>query len=117
MPVKAKGKSGRTRDSAVLRQIVAGVLRCSDPDRIVLFGSRARGQARPDSDYDILVVERSRCPRYRRAGQLYGALADLPVEVEVMVYRPYEIRQWKQVPRAFVTTALREGKVLYEKKR
>jgi predicted nucleotidyltransferase len=86
------------------------------PDQIILFGSRARGDAHPNSDYDILVIKESDEPRYRRAAHLYTILADLPVEVEVMVYTPDEVREWSHVPQAFVTAAMREGIVLYERK-
>ncbi len=69
---------------------------------------------RPESDYDLLVILPSRQPRYRRAPRFYTALADLPVEAEVLVYTPAEVREWSMVPEAFVTTAVREGRVLYE---
>jgi len=99
----------------LLDEVVARVRRVLRPKKIVLFGSRARGDSRPDSDYDLLVIQESDKPRYRRAGAAYTALADLPVEVEVMVYTPAEADEWRDVPQAFVTTALREGKVLYER--
>ena len=99
----------------VLREIVKRIVEAEHPERIVLFGSRARGTARPDSDFDLLVIKRSTQPRYRRSAHLYTILADLPVEVEIMVYTPDETAEWKAVPEAFVTTAIREGKVLYER--
>jgi len=105
------------RTDRLLDEIVDRIRRVLGPERIVLFGSRARGEARPDSDYDFLVITESGEPRYRRAAPAYTALADLPVEVEVMVYTPSEVDDWQNVPQAFVTTALREGKVVYERKR
>ncbi len=63
----------------------------------------------------MLVIKQSDEPRYRRSIPLYVSLADLPVEVDVIVYTPQEVEEWSQVPEAFVTTAVREGKVLYEK--
>ena len=102
-----------TRD--ILRQIVDRVRRVADPQRIVLFGSQARSEARENSDFDILVVRSSRAPRFQRSAPIYAALADLPVEVEVVVYTPTEIEEWSKVPQAFVTTAIREGRVLYER--
>jgi predicted nucleotidyltransferase len=104
-------------EKQLLHEIVTRIRLAVRPQRIVLFGSRARGSARDDSDFDFLVVKPSTKPRYRRSAPIYRVLADLPVEVEVMVYTPQEIRQWRHVPEAFVTTALREGKVLYEKPR
>ena len=98
----------------LLEEIVARIRRASRPQRIILFGSRARGEARPNSDYDLLVIQESDEPRYQRAAPLYTALADLPAEVEVLVYTPDEVWEWSGVPQAFVTTAIREGKLLYE---
>ena len=103
-----------TRD--ILRQIVDRVRKVADPQRIVLFGSQARSEARENSDFDILVVQPSQAPRFERSAPIYAALADLPVEVEVVVYTPREIEDWSGVPQAFVTTAIREGKLLYERK-
>ena len=99
----------------VVDEMVSRIREAVDPERIILFGSRARGTARPDSDFDLLVVKESSLPRYRRAAPLYTKLADLPVEVNILVYTPSEIAEWSAVRQAFVTSAIREGKVLYER--
>ncbi len=99
----------------VIENIISRIVEAATPDRIILFGSRARGTHRADSDYDLLVIEESDEPRYRRSAKFYTKLADIPVEVEVVVYTPEEVFEWSEVPRAFVTTALREGKVIYER--
>jgi len=99
----------------VINQIIKRVTETEHPDRVILFGSRARGNARTNSDYDLLVIKDSQRPRYARSADLYASLADLPVEVDVMVYTPDEVSEWSSVREAFVTTAVREGKVLYEK--
>jgi len=96
--------------------IVARIVETLQPDKIILFGSRARGDARPDSDYDILVIKESNEPRHRRDAPLYVALVGVDVPIDVMVYTPEEVEEWRAVPLAFVTTAVREGKVLYERK-
>jgi predicted nucleotidyltransferase len=97
-------------------EIVRRIRSVADPRKIVLFGSRARGDHRPDSDIDLLVIEDSPLPRHRRSIPLYAALADLPLDVdaEVVVYTPAEVEEWHHAGAAFVTTALREGTVLYE---
>jgi uncharacterized protein len=99
----------------LVRDIVRRIVETAQPDKIILFGSRARGDARPNSDFDVLVIKESSEPRYRRSVPLYVALADLPGEVEVMVYTPEEIEEWRDVPQAFVTTAVREGTTIYER--
>jgi predicted nucleotidyltransferase len=97
-------------------EIVRRIRSVAKPKKIVLFGSRARGDHRPNSDIDLLVIEDSLLPRHRRSIPLYAALADLPLEVdtEVVVYTPAEVKEWSSASAAFVTTALREGMVLYE---
>ncbi|MEN6355465.1 MAG: nucleotidyltransferase domain-containing protein [Armatimonadota bacterium] len=100
---------------SIIDSIVDRIIEAASPERIVLFGSRARGTFRDDSDYDVLVIKESDEPRFRRSAPLYTKLADLSVEVEVVVYTPEEVSEWSQVPQAFVTTALREGKVIYER--
>jgi predicted nucleotidyltransferase len=103
---------GRETFSEIVRRILA----VATPQKIVLFGSRARGDHRPDSDIDILVIADSALPRHRRSIPLYAALADLSLDVdtEVVVYTPAEVEEWRGAGAAFVTTALREGTVLYE---
>jgi uncharacterized protein len=49
----------------VVADIVRRIVEAVGPDRIIVFGSRARGDARPDSDFDVLVIKKSDEPRYR----------------------------------------------------
>ena len=100
----------------LIQGIVRRIVETAQPEKVILFGSRARGDARPERDFDVLVIKPSDEPRYRRSVPLYVALADLPVEVEVMVYTPEEVEEWSTVPQAFNTTALREGTTIYERR-
>jgi predicted nucleotidyltransferase len=103
-------------NDVLLDDIVRRIVETAQPEKIILFGSRARGDARPNSDFDLLVIKESSEPGYRRDAPLYHALAGLNVEVDVLVYTPEEVADWAQVPQAFVTTATREGKIVYERK-
>ena len=99
--------------SETLEEVVRRILSVGSPLRIILFGSRARGQARPDSDLDLLIIEESNLPRYKRAARYLRALVGVFPAKDVVVWTPEEIEAWSGVPNAFVTTALREGKILY----
>ena len=103
-------------DPETFTEIVRRIRSVANPRKIVLFGSRARGEHRSNSDIDLLVIEESHLPRHKRSIPLCAAQADLPMEVDtdVIVYTPAEVEEWRTASAAFVTTALREGKVLYE---
>jgi predicted nucleotidyltransferase len=101
-------------DASVLDEIVRRIVATIRPRRVILFGSHARGNARPDSDVDLLVIAESTEPRHCRSAPLYGALSDILVPMDILVYTPEEVQEWREVRQAFVTTAVREGKVLYE---
>ena len=102
-------------ENNLIQEMIKRILNVYAPYKIILFGSRARDKARKSSDYDILLIMDSDKPRYLRCAPLYTELADLPAEVELVAYTPEEVKEWSAVPAAFITTALREGKVLYEK--
>jgi predicted nucleotidyltransferase len=89
------------------------VLAVGDPIKIVLFGSRARGDARPDSDLDLLIVEESELPGPKRDARYYRALTGVYPSLDLLAWTPEEVVQWQRVPNSFIMTALREGKVLY----
>ncbi len=104
----------------LVQQIVERIVKTCDPEKIVLFGSRARGTHRPDSDIDLLVVvDKPIEPRSHRSVPINSALSDLSlgVDKEVIVRTPEEIAEWAGASLAIETKAMREGKVLYEKQR
>ncbi len=104
-------------DEAVLAEIRRRLVEAVDPDRIILFGSRARGDHRPDSDVDLLLIKDSDLPPHRRVIPAYQAMAGLLVPTEILWRTPQEIEEWSQVSTHFTTRALREGRVLYERPR
>ncbi len=85
------------------------------PDRIILFGSRARGEGGPESDVDLLVVAPSGEPRWRRTVPLYRLLAGMGVAKDIVWWTPEEIAEWRGVRAHFINRVLSEGQVLYEK--
>ena len=97
----------------LLQEVVRRVLAVGTPDKIVLFGSCARGDARGDSDLDLLIIEASDLPRYKRSSCYLRALVGLFPAKDVVVWTPEEVEAWSEVPHAFITAALREGKTLY----
>jgi len=102
---------GETKLQEMVRRIVEAI----DPDTIVLFGTRARGEAGMDSDYDLLVIAPSTDRGLDRHRALYRAVGAVGVSKDLLWYTPQEADEWREVRSAFVTTALREGRVVYER--
>lgn len=91
--------------------------KAADAEQVILFGSYARGNAKEESDVDFLVVAPSSQPRFKRSRELYALFRPYPFAMDVVVYTPQEIEQGKRLPTSFVSTVLREGKVLYARRK
>lgn len=97
-----------------LAEIVRRLVEALSPERIYLFGSRARGEAAEESDYDVLVVVVQKSERpYQLEQEAYGALWGVDAAVDVvMVSRDYFERYGKVVA-SLPGAVAREGKLLY----
>jgi len=101
------------RDS-VAGQMVQRLVTALSPERIYLFGSQARGDAGPESDYDLLVViPTSSLPRYRRDQAAFDVLLGIGVSKDVLVLTHDEFEQQRQVVCSLPATVEREGMLLY----
>ncbi len=97
--------------------IVDRIVERFQPLRVILFGSHARGQARPDSDVDLLVVL-AQCSNSRAATiAILRELSDLLAPTDILVTTPEEIERRGQVIGSVLRPALREGRVVYEQAR
>lgn len=108
------------RDEDVLLGLMVDVIvREVDPDAVILFGSRARGDARPDSDVDLLVIGKDDfSPQHSRrlvAGGLYRKLAGFGIAKDLVLYSRDEIQRFVVSPNHLVARALKEGRRLYER--
>ena len=106
-------------DEALLQRMTAAIVAEADPERVILFGSRARGEAGPDSDVDLIVIEAEPFgpDRDRRAEavRLWRALSGFRVPKDILVYSRDEVDYWRDSLNHVLARALREGTVLYER--
>lgn len=89
------------------------IVREIDPDRIILFGSQARGDAGPDSDIDLLVVVGDNRDRRNLAEVARVSVADVDVDKDVFVTSPAQIRRYGDVIGSILEPAMREGVTIY----
>jgi uncharacterized protein len=102
----------------LLKEMTDTIVREVKPRQIILFGSHARGDARPDSDLDFLVVEDGPfdANRSRRAEmtRLWELFFDYFIPMDFLIFTPEEMEKWKEAKNHVVAHALKEGRVLYE---
>ncbi|MCC6697680.1 MAG: nucleotidyltransferase domain-containing protein [Candidatus Hydrogenedentes bacterium] len=97
----------------VIRALVRRIVHQFHPERVILFGSQARGDAGPDSDIDLLVVMPFTGSKREKQVELRGIIPDNVGPVDVIVTRPEDFHWRKDVVGTIEWPASREGKVLY----
>jgi predicted nucleotidyltransferase len=98
----------------LLAEVVRRLVDVYRPERVYLFGSRARGDARADSDYDLLVLlAQSDEPSFRRARRGYHALHGSGIAVDLLVWTMSEFERRLPAKASLPATVSREGRLLY----
>ena len=100
-------------ESELLHEIARRVADACHPTSVILFGSRATGEARPDSDFDLLVVWKDEDPPGNRSAAVRRALRGLSASLDIAVVPPSEFERLKGRRVHVVGLAAREGRVLY----
>lgn len=102
-------------DEQILHESIRRIRDGFQPCRVILFGSRARGDARPDSDFDLLVLVDEVEDVHRLAGEIRLALRDLPASFDILVRDKTEWERWARVPVATQHRIAREGRTVYDR--
>ena len=96
----------------VLDEIVRRIVKVCAPNKIVLFGSAARGSMGRNSDVDLLVVKTG-ANRLDLTGEIYRSLHGAGAAVDVVVVTPEDVERYQESHALVVGPALKEGKVVY----
>ena len=96
-----------------LRRAIAG-LRAYRPDRMILFGSAARGTADEESDLDLALIQDTRLPFVERLGRVARFIPHGVAPIDVLVYTEAELRRMRESGNP-VADAIAGGRVVYEK--
>jgi predicted nucleotidyltransferase len=102
-------------DETLIREVTDRIVKAFNPRRITLFGSWARGDAKPHSDMDLMVEMETDLPffdRIRAVNELFGLRR---WSMDLLVYTPSEVERDSRRNGTLVELANREGKVLYER--
>ena len=99
----------------ICEEIVRHIREVVSPKKIVLFGSRARGDGDEDSDYDLLIVKDEVRSRSEVTHKIRVALMALPIFADVVVRSAEEDRNFQQIRVGFQKRLMEDGVVLYER--
>lgn len=101
-----------SRDGQI-RKMVNRIVSRFQPERIILFGSHARGTAGPDSDVDLLVVMPVKGSKSEKEIEIGVALHDMRLPMDIIVTTPEAFEWRRKIPGTIERPAALEGKVLY----
>ena len=99
----------------VLQKAIATIVRVADPDRIILFGSRARAVTTTDSDYDLLVIKKSVEKPRELSKRIYQSFSQLGAPVDVIVADAAKYEALKNNRYMIYSEATTGGRIAYEK--
>lgn len=100
---------------AKIQEIVRRIVEGFHPEKIILFGSHARGDALPDSDVDLLVVIPTDSKK-RTTIEMRVAVRRMGIAKDIVIVTPEEFDRKRDVIGTIVYPAVREGRTLYERK-
>jgi predicted nucleotidyltransferase len=96
----------------VLDEIIRRIVQVCAPEKIIMFGSAARGAMGPNSDVDPLVVKAG-AHRLNLTGEIYMNLHGVGAAVDVVVVTPEDMERYRDTHALVIAPALKEGKVVY----
>jgi predicted nucleotidyltransferase len=106
----------KNRLERIIDEMVLRIVERFDPERIILFGSAARGDAGPDSDVDLLVVMPVEGSRREKAVEIGAAVNDIPVPKDIVVTTPEDFEWRKEIVGTIERPAVREGRLVYARR-
>ncbi|RLD08270.1 MAG: nucleotidyltransferase domain-containing protein [Chlamydiae bacterium] len=106
-------------DEKILKEITSAIVNTISPEQIIFFGSRVDGSNDPDSDLDLLIVEKEsfNMMRSRREDlrKIRRALSKFHIPKDILLFSKSEVEYWKDAVNHVIARAYKTGKVLYEK--
>jgi len=99
----------------IIKKAVDRLVEVARPQKIYLFGSYARGDAREQSDLDFLVVEKAVNSRRKEMVRLHDAIRPMRIPVDILVISESAFAEWADVQGTVIHKAKNEGRLYYEK--
>jgi predicted nucleotidyltransferase len=113
MKTKRTKRNGKP-DLAIVADLVRRIVEAADPRKIVLFGSAARGEMGPDSDYDRLVIKEGKFNYWPLMRKTYRHLQGKDAATDVVLVSAEDAERYRDAHCLVICPALKEGRVVYD---
>lgn len=104
-----------TIDNSQIERISREIVREINPEKVILFGSYARGMQTSDSDIDLIIVNKTDLPKHKRSLAIRRLFYRKLIPMDIKVYTPEEFESERVNKFSFLNSALKESRVLYDR--
>jgi len=98
-----------------INDITEQIVQKYNPERVILFGSYAKGTFNDNSDLDFIIVKETNLPKHKRGIELRRHFYGLTIPLDFKIYTTVEYEQDKENKYSFLYSALSESKTLYDR--
>jgi len=102
-------------DSNKINEIASRIATRFNPDKIILFGSYATGNQKEDSDLDLLIIQETDLPPLQRGFDIRMSLIGTMIPFDILIYTKLEFEQESGNRFSFLSSAIKNSKILYER--
>lgn len=102
-------------DSNKIHEITTRIASKFNPEKIILFGSYASGTQKDDSDLDLLIIQETDLPPQNRGYDIRMSLLGMMIPFDILIYTKSEYEKEKENQFSFLSSAIKNSKVLYER--
>lgn len=102
-------------DLSQIKDIAQRIANKFNPEQIILFGSHAKGTADKGSDIDLLIIQDTDLPNHKRGLDIRLSLIGTKMPIDILVYTRNEFENAKNDKFSFLSSALKNSKILYER--
>ena len=102
-------------DSNKINEIISRIATKFNPDKIILFGSYANGTQKEDSDLDLIIIQETDLPPQQRGFDIRMSLIGTMIPFDILIFTKLEFEQEKGKRFSFLSSAIKNSKILYER--
>jgi len=98
-----------------INKLIERIKMCMSPQKIIIFGSYAKGKTTLKSDLDIFIVKETVFPMDKRRDEITHLISNSLTPIDVHIYTPEEVEEYSKEPFSFVNSVLKTGEIVFDR--